>query len=384
MSRLAVERRSFRVQELIAWQENLLLDPEYQREGGIWTRNRQQLFIDSILNGFDVPPLYLHRLRPPEFRGGRAASYAVIDGRQRLEALEEFSAGRLALAEDFHLLEEVQDSQMPLLDELALGKGRFAGYLLADLRAESPELAYRFLDFDIPVTVVDTDDIELIEELFFRLNEGVPLNPAEKRTRGELLRSQIIPLVREEDLFSCAGFRNVRRKYEDLFLRLLFVKSRGGGVHDVPDMKRTSMDEFASSFRPPNLGQAFDASQRAEAETRLNTLVQAVRPTLDAMNEIFEEGDPLLRHATTFLIYYLVIEELIRMGEPLPAREAFERFNEDLNSLRGRDEQALTSDQREALEYTAPLRETTTGSYTQEKAEILLRYLLGELQVKTL
>lgn len=382
MSRLAVERRSFRVQELIGWQDSLLLDPEYQREGGIWTRNRQQLFIDSILNGFDVPPIYLHRLRPPEFRGGRAASYAVIDGRQRLEALEEFAAGRIPLAEDFRLLEEVADSQLPLMDDLAPGKGRYAGYVLPELRHDSPELAYRFLDFELPVTVVDTDDPELIEELFFRLNEGVPLNPAEKRTRGELLRNQIIPLVREDDLFACAGFRNVRRKYEDLLLRLLFVKSRDGGVHNVPDMKRTSMDDFASSFRPPNLGQSFGPTERAEAEARLDALVQGVRPTLDAMNQIFHENDVLLRHGTTFLIYYLVVEELIRLGNPLPVREDFERFNEDLNSLRGMDEQVLTSDQRAALEYTAPLRETTTGSYTQEKAEILLQFLLGELQIR--
>lgn len=382
MSRLAVERRSFRVQELIGWQDNLLLDPEYQREGGIWTRNRQQLFIDSILNGFDVPPLYLHRLRPPEFRAGRAASYAVIDGRQRLEALEEFASNRLALAEDFRLLEEVQDSQMPLSDEFVLGKGRFGGYTLERLRAESPELAYRFLDFEIPVSVVDTDDTELIEELFFRLNEGVPLNPAEKRTRGELLRSQIIPLVRDDDLFACAGFRNVRRKYEDLLLRLLFVKSRDGSIHNVPDIKRTSMDEFASSFRPRNLGQAFDASERAEAQDRLDALVDTVRPTLDAMNQIFNGGDVLLRHASVFLIYYLVVEELIRTGGPMPARADFERFNDELKSLSGMDEEALTPGQREALEYTTPLRETTTGSYTQEKAEILLRYLRGDLQVK--
>lgn len=383
MSRLSVERRHFPVQELLRWHDSLVLEPDYQREGGIWTKNRQQLFIDSLLNGFDVPPLYLHRLRPPEFRGGRTASYAVIDGRQRLEALEEFAAGRLALAEDFQLLEEVSDRQLPLMEELDPGRGRFANFNLPRLRAESPELAYRFLDFALPVTVVDTDDTDLIEELFFRLNEGVPLNPAEKRTRGELLRGQIIPMVRDDDLFACAGFRNVRRRYEDLLLRLLFIKSRNGTAHDVPDMKRTAMDDFASSFRPPSLGQAFEPAERAEAERRLAWLISGVRPTLEAMNRIFLERDPLLRHATTFLIYYLVIEEVIRLGGQLPTRDVFERFHNDLTSLRGLDEQSMTQDQREALEYTAPLRETTTGSYTQEKAEILLRYVNGELTISS-
>ncbi|CAM3586508.1 DUF262 domain-containing protein [Nocardioides marinus] len=380
MSRLGISRRGFRVEQLIGWQDNFLLDPVYQREGGIWTRSRQQLFIDSILNGFDVPPLYLHQLRPPEFRDGRAASYAVIDGRQRLEALEEFASGRLRLDDDFRLLEDVEDSQAVLLEEFAGGRGRFGGLTLGELRAEAPSLAYRFLDYEIPVTVVDTEDPELIEELFFRLNEGVPLNPAEKRTRGELLRSHVIPLVRNDDLFRCAGFRNVRRKHEDLLLRLLFVKSRQGTIHDVPDMKRTLIDQFASSFRP-DFGESFSDSERQNVQRTLAALVDAVRPTLEAMNEIFEEGDPLLRQQSTFFIYYLVIEDFLRTGEALPARADFVRFGEELGSLQGREEEQLTADQREALEYAAPLRETTTGSYTQEKAQILLRYLRGELSV---
>jgi hypothetical protein len=380
MSRMDISRRSFRVRELIGWQENLLLDPVYQREGGIWTRNRQQLFIDSILNGFDVPAIYLHRLRPPEFRDGRAASYAVIDGRQRLEALEEFVTGRLRLAEDFRLLEDVEDSQAVLLDEFAPGKGRFGGLNLDDLQSQSPALGYRFHDYEIPVTVVDTDDPELIEELFFRLNEGVPLNPAEKRTRGELLRAHIIPLVRDDDLLRCAGFRNTRRKYEDLLLRLLFVKWRGGSIRDVPDMKRTLIDEFASSFRP-SFGEAFGDAEKADVQRRLTDLVDAVRPTLDAMNHIFEDADVLLRQQSTFFIYYLVIEELLRTGVPLPMRDIFVRFGDELSSLRGMEEEQLTADQREALEYVAPLRETTTGSYTQQKAEILLRYVTSALKI---
>lgn len=380
MSRLEISRQTHRVQELIGWQQNLLLDPEYQREGGIWTRNRQQLFIDSLLNRFDVPAIYLHRLRPPEFREGRAASYAVIDGRQRLEALEDFRANRLPLATDFRLLEDVQDSQAALLDELAPGVGRFGGMYLDDLKAQSPALAYRFLDYEIPVTIIDTDDQELIEELFFRLNEGVPLNPAEKRTRGELLRGHIIPLVRDDDLFRCAGFRNVRKKYEDLLLRLLFVKWRDGSVHNLPDMKRTLIDDFASSFRP-HFGESFTDAEREDVQRRLTDLVDAVRPTFDAMNRIFDENDPMLRQQTTFLIYYLVIEELLRLGGPLPGREIFARFGEELGSLRGMEEEDLTIDQRDALEYVEPLRETTTGSYTQQKAQILLRYVTGGLRI---
>lgn len=37
--------------------------PEYQRESGVWSKSKQQLFIDTLLNGYDVPKLYFHDLR---------------------------------------------------------------------------------------------------------------------------------------------------------------------------------------------------------------------------------------------------------------------------------------------------------------------------------
>ena len=35
--------------------------PAYQR-GPVWSLNQKQLFIDSILRGFDIPKLYLRRI----------------------------------------------------------------------------------------------------------------------------------------------------------------------------------------------------------------------------------------------------------------------------------------------------------------------------------
>lgn len=35
-------------------------DPNYQRRGDIWTVEKRQLLIDSILNDYDLPKLYFH------------------------------------------------------------------------------------------------------------------------------------------------------------------------------------------------------------------------------------------------------------------------------------------------------------------------------------
>ena len=381
MSDFRIVRQLMPIQELLRSEETLQLDPAYQREGGIWTRERQQLFIDSILNGFDVPPMYLHRLRPPEFRGGRAATYAVVDGRQRLEALVGFAADGFKLASDFRLLEEVEDSQPSLSEELSPGPDRHSNRALSELRGESPGLYYRFMDYELPVTIIDTSDPDLIEELFFRLNEGVPLTPAEKRSRGILLREYILPLVHEEELFRCARFRSRRRSYEDLLIRLLYLKDEGATLDDVPDMKKRPIDEFAASFRPP-LGQPWNESEEALARNRLESLLYEVRPVLDKLNSIFEEDDKLLPTINTFLVHYLVVQELLAKDEVVPPRQTFQQFADDLNSLRGVPEESLSEDEAEALEFAQPIQGSTTGSYFKRRGEILLRYLRRELRVR--
>ena len=44
--------------------EAIQLDPEYQRISGIWTPEKRQLLIDSIINGFDLPKLHFDESYP--------------------------------------------------------------------------------------------------------------------------------------------------------------------------------------------------------------------------------------------------------------------------------------------------------------------------------
>ncbi len=54
--------------------------PDYQRESGVWSTEKKQLFLDSLFNEFDVPKFYFHDLT-----GGKGRyDYAIIDGKKRL------------------------------------------------------------------------------------------------------------------------------------------------------------------------------------------------------------------------------------------------------------------------------------------------------------
>ena len=82
------------------------MDPEYQRMGDIWTTEKRQLLIDSILNGFDIPKIYFHKFAKPECEDGVPVRYAIVDGRQRLAAIWKFVDGDYPLSDDFSYLDD--------------------------------------------------------------------------------------------------------------------------------------------------------------------------------------------------------------------------------------------------------------------------------------
>src|SRR5690554_1319054 len=77
-------------------------DPPYQRKGRLWSEKDKAFLIDSILNGFDIPKLYM-----ADFQYGVSAlnekklPYAIIDGKQRLEAIFDFFDNKLTLDRNF-------------------------------------------------------------------------------------------------------------------------------------------------------------------------------------------------------------------------------------------------------------------------------------------
>src|SRR5918999_6479996 len=96
-----VTARDFTVGKALAWRSSIEENAPYQREGAVWSTEQQQLFIDSLLNGYDVPKIYLHDLRGQH----PTKVYAVVDGKQRLNTIWRFLGDSFPLAPDFHALE---------------------------------------------------------------------------------------------------------------------------------------------------------------------------------------------------------------------------------------------------------------------------------------
>lgn len=69
------------------YQETIDFSPSYQRLGRLWKRDQKQLLADSSLNGFDIPKFYFQFMPSISENKSKFYNYAIIDGKQRIEAI---------------------------------------------------------------------------------------------------------------------------------------------------------------------------------------------------------------------------------------------------------------------------------------------------------
>ncbi|AIQ29304.1 hypothetical protein P40081_14940 [Paenibacillus sp. FSL P4-0081] len=210
-------------------------DPNYQRRGDIWTVEKRQLLIDSILNDYDLPKLYFHVI-PDNSNKKNIYTHSIIDGRQRLETVWKFIKGEFALSEDFVYFRD---------DSI-----KAANLTYADLGINYPKLKIVFDSFVLPIICVETDDIELIEDMFSRLNEAVPLNAAERRNSIGGPMAKIIREIASHDFFkNNVRFPDKRFQHREVACRLLFIEYSLKHQKRIVDTKKVYLDNFVKIFK---------------------------------------------------------------------------------------------------------------------------------------
>ena len=208
------------------------MEPPYQRHGRLWSITDKAFLVDSVLNEYDVPKIYI-----ADFTYGntklnkKGLSYAIIDGKQRLEALFDFFDGRLVLDEQFVF------QQDPTLKLAGLGH--------ADLAKNNPDVADVFDNFALSVMRVVTDDDSKINELFVRLNRSKPLTGAEIRNAMSGPAPQIIRHTAAHELFaSNVKFPVTRGQDKNAAAKLLLFEFHG----DLRETKKRNLDEFVKEM----------------------------------------------------------------------------------------------------------------------------------------
>jgi hypothetical protein len=254
--------------------------PPYQRQGGLWSERDKAFLIDSVLNEFDIPKIYIadFTFGPANFNE-RNLRYAVIDGKQRFEAIFDFIDGRLVLNSDF-----------VFTDEPAL---RLGGLSYKDLRAQYPKVASRFANYNLTVMSVITDEEAKINELFVRLNRNKTLSGPEIRNAMQGIVPKLIRGLADHEVIStCVRFSTKRGAGLDAAGKCLLLEFRGR----IVDTKRVRLDRFVEEGAQADAGVA-DFERAADR----------VRTNFDAMARIFTERDPLLAGQGVFPVYYWLV-----------------------------------------------------------------------------
>ncbi len=347
--------RQFEAKTLSWWyseRENIDLDPPYQRRGGLWSKKDKAYLIDSIINEFDVPKIYIADFTYVNTTLNAANKpYAVIDGRQRLETIFEFFDGTLTLADDF---EHMQDLSLQL-----------GGLSYKDLKAKYPKIASVFDNFNLTVMSVITDEEGKINELFVRLNRSKPLTGAEVRhaMTGEvpgLIRS----IANHRFFRKSIAFSVKRRQDSNSAAKLLLVEFRGKLV----DTKKVNIDRFVEE------GVKAESSGFEHAAERVSEI-------LDTMVKVFTERDPLLRSQGPVTPYYWLVRAHPDKSDRI--REFLVRFEQErrTNAQRANSPTMKEVDQ-ELLNYDVMNRSTNDQASLIGRFAVLERRFIQFLRKK--
>ncbi|WIF66767.1 DUF262 domain-containing protein [Metapseudomonas otitidis] len=322
------------------------IEPSYQRKGRRWSISDKRYLIDSILNGFDVPKLYF-----VDFTWGSSSlneknvDYAVVDGKQRLEAIFGFFDDKFNLARDFRLISR------PDID--------ISGMHYSKIKLLYPEIAEIFDNFNPDVVTVITKHREYIEELFLRLNRSKPLSGAEVRNAIPGDASELIRRIRSHEFFSSNIRFNVN-KGQDLNCAAKILMFEVGGS-PRQETKKSNLDRFAKNNAV--------ISSAVEAEER-------ILKTLDAMSEVFQFQDALLKSEGAVPVYYW----LFRNAEPEKVfyiRDFLEEFTSSLN-----DESNGFVSVKDRESYVFASRSINDKGSHEARYEILNRYFDSWVQIK--
>lgn len=243
-SEIKYDLRDFTVDYLVqAFRSDLFFIPEYQREF-IWSEKNKSSFIESVILGLPIPMLFV-----ADMADGRLE---IVDGAQRIQSLEQFLAGDLAL------------TSLNLLTNLN-------GFRIGDLPiAQQRKLQTRALRI---VVLEDGTTEEIRQELFHRINtQSVRAKGSEIR-RGSF-KGPFINFIKKcanNELFlklcpiSEAAIN--RRENEELITRFFAYSDQYEKFkHDVDKFLDAYVEKNKSDFPKQKMETEFDNTMKFVAQ----------------------------------------------------------------------------------------------------------------------
>ncbi len=259
--------RTWTIETVVRRKPRINPKPQYQRTP-VWSDSKKQLLIDSILRQYDMPKFYLRSSTDGKY------DHEVVDGQQRLNAIWDFHDNQYMLG----------DISKDILDF-----GDLSDKLFSEL---SSEVQDRFALFELNIVEVENaSDLE-IRDLFLRLQEGIALNPVEKRNAmpGNM-RDFIADLGENHRVFPLTHFPGKRFEWHDLAAVVTCLEIAQGPT----DVKAPSLTKMYRN------NQNFDHNSQ---------VAKKVRRLLKYLEKVLEDRPPEMDIKWGFVDLYLLISKM--------------------------------------------------------------------------
>ncbi|KZY84353.1 hypothetical protein A3741_16205 [Oleiphilus sp. HI0069] len=225
---------------------HLDLRPDFQR-GEVWSSAKKKLLIDSILRGWQVPPIHTVKVS--------GNNSEVLDGQQRLTAIRDFIENKFAIDgsiepydDDIYRLNKKKYKELSSEDKAKLDHYKLKIFEITEYNQGEPG------------------------ELFHRLNQSVKLTSAEQRNAFfGTIRDQVSGLVGKMKSFEIdkevLGFSNSRMAYNDLLTRVCYLLENESLRTVINDRSLTDRYRKEEGF-PDNVLNAVDVALEFLASVR--------------------------------------------------------------------------------------------------------------------
>ncbi len=285
----------------------LQMDHPIQRQNLQWLDDRlkRSLLIHSILANYPVPPVYCLK----EAISEKDYSYSILDGKQRLTTIFDYIDGRYPL-----------DAETPsvTIDDTVYELG---GKYFTDLDTECQQ---ELLRFKFTIYGFEDADDDLIEEIFFRLNNSTPLSkPQKAMPLCGVENAKFIKSILSDRFFSeiCQFSALQRRKSDDmctLLQAMMLLDNRYEG-YEFSSISADEIMRYAASIKN---------NYSEEQKNRLYDII-------DYLEKVFPEKDKLLKKINIPIVMlaadtamgdsYDPVKNLYRVG-PMYFRQWFSYF----------------------------------------------------------
>ena len=245
------------------------------------------------------------------------------------------------------------------------------------LSQKYPQLKARFDATLVDIVTIRTNDIELIEDMFSRLNEAVPLNAPEKRgALGGPMPAAIRKVAAHVFFSKRIPFPDARYRHRDLAAKFVYIEFSKA----IPNTKKSYLDDFVKDFRKWRK----ENNKKASPST-ISALVKRVEKTLNLMASVFVTSDSLLRQVGMTTLYFHLFRrvesgEVARVNRDMLVR--FERAREKNRELVEETGEADKSVDTALLEFDKHSQTPNDAYAIRIRLRILLRYLNKNFSVK--